>query len=214
MSFSKVVKKYFFKDKTTLLINVIILLFCIIFVIISNISNNKKIQLFTKLNITDFPPYLVDSFNSSIYGLDVKTYKSNTNDKVELRQITLSWKRGTNEKDENKINTIKSRIIKISDRYRELSKSQVDSILADHNDCLIYLYNDQSYMIQEILSIESNLKYLNWFINNLDKLIILERAEIKFTDTQNIIEVIFSSFFLTILFIILINFVRFQREKL
>ena len=69
-------------------------------------------------------------------------------------------------------------------------------------------------MIQEILSIESNLKYLNWFINNLDKLIILERAEIKFTDTQNIIEVIFSSFFLTILFIILINFVRFQREKL
>lgn len=214
MAISKLFKQYFFGSSKTLILNLIIFTFCTIFVIISNNSSNKKIQSHTKIIISDFPPYIVDAFNSSIYGLGVQTYKSTTADKVELRQITLSWKRNDKIKDLQKIDLLKDRIIKIANKYIIFSRDHMKKIMYDFDNCLLYLYNDQSSFPEEVITIEANINYLNWFLENLEKKIIIERNEIKFTDKFNIIDVMFSSLFLSILFIILINFVRFQKSKL
>ena len=214
MTISKLFKQYFFGDSKTLIINFVILIFCTIFVIINNYSFINKTQSHTQIIISDFPPTLIDPFNSSIYDLGIKTYRGSSRDKVELRQITLSWKRNDKDTDLQKVELLKDRIIEITNRYLIFSNDHINKIKQDFDSCLLYMHTDLGSLPDQIIDIESKIKYLSWYQDNLEKLITIKRDEKKFTDKNNIIDVIFSSLFLSILFIILINFVRHQKKNL
>lgn len=212
MSISKLFKKYFFDNKKIIILNFVILVFCTIFVIFSNYLSNIKKTSDTKVLISDFPPVLLDAFNSNLYGLVIENYTSTINKPKELRQITLGWK--TSNKDLQKVELLKKRIVEISDRYLILANKQINNLTRDFEQCLLYLYKNQAYLPEEIIEIEAQINYVVWFKKNLEKLIEIEKSEIKFTNINNIIEVTFSSLFLSFLFIILINFVRIQKKNL
>jgi hypothetical protein len=214
MTISKLFKQYFFGDSKTLIINFVILIFCTIFVIINNYSFINKTQSHTQIIISDFPPTLIDSFNSSIYDLGIKTYRGSSRDKVELREITLSWKRNDKDTDLQKVELLKDRIIEITNRYLIFANDHINKINQDYDSCLLYMHNDLGRLPDLKIDIESKIKYISWYQDNLEKLITIKRDEIKFTNKNNIIDVIFSSLFLSILFIILINFVRHQKKNL
>lgn len=214
MTISKLFKQYFFGDSKTLIINFVILIFCTILVIINNYSFINKTQSHTQIQISDFPPALIDGFNSNIYNLGIQTYRASQSDKVELRQITLSWKRGDKDTDLKKVELLKDRIIEITNRYLIFSNDQINKIKQDFDSCLLYLHTDLGDIPSKVINLESKIKYLNWYLDNIEKLITIKRDEIKFTNKNNIIDVVFSSLFLSILFIILINFVRHQKKNL
>ena len=79
---------------------------------------------------------------------------------------------------------------------------------------MIYLYSRQYEVPYQIIELEANVDYINWFLENKEKHMSLERTEIKFFSNHNMLDVIFSVLFLTFLFSLLVNFVRVQRKKL
>ena len=214
MLLSKIIKKYFFDSNKTILINLIIFIACLTYVVLTNISNNNKLTKTTYVNIENFPPFLVKGFNSTLYGLDINLYQSSNNDNEKLRNIRLSWDRGSKDIDLEKFKSIKNKIETISNRFLYLAQNQIAKINRDYDNCMIYLYSRQYEVPYQIIELEANVDYINWFLENKEKNMSLERTEIKFFSNHNILDVIFSVLFLTFLFSLLVNFVRVQRKKL
>tara|TARA_A100001015_G_C14940060_1_gene692154 strand:+ start:406 stop:1050 length:645 start_codon:yes stop_codon:yes gene_type:complete len=214
MLLSKIIKKYFFDSKKTILINFIIFITCLTYVVLTNISNNNKLTKATYVNIENFPPFLVKGFGSSLYELDINLYQSSNNDNEKLRNIRLSWDRGSKDIDLEKFESIKNKIEIISNRFISLAQNRIVRINKDYDNCMIYLYSEQYEVPYQIIELEANINYINWFLENKEKYLSLERTEIKFFSNHNVLDVIFSVLFLTFLFSLLVNFVRVQRKKL
>lgn len=215
MTLYELIKKYFFGSKNTIIINIAIFIFSLIFVTISKHTTINNQLVVSKLYISDFPPQLIDSFNSSIYDLQLTRYADTERLTDNLRQITLAWKRNDKETDLKRVSIIKERLSYILERYIVLSDIQIKRILNDYDNCLIYLYKDQAKLPRQALETELDIKYVKWFLNNLEKLIMLERKEEKkFYDVVSLFDLLYSTIFISIMFIILINFVRFQKNIL
>ena len=212
MSFLQLIKKYFLESKKTIIINIIIFIFSIVFISLSKFTTLKNQLIVTKLYISDFPPQLIDTFNSDIYDLQLSTYANTERKTDNLRQITLSWKRGNDEEDNKKVNIIKNRLENLINRFIVLSDIQIKRILNDYDNCMIYLYNDQAKLPRQVLETEQDIKYAKWFKKNLNTLVELDRKdEVQFFGIVTILDIIYSTIFITIFFIFLVNFVRFQK---
>ncbi len=212
MSFLQLIKKYFLESKKTIIINIIIFIFSIVFISLSKFTTLKNQLIVTKLYISDFPPQLIDTFNSDIYDLQLSTYANTERKTDNLRQITLSWKRGNDEEDNKKANIIKNRLENLINRFIVLSDIQIKRILNDYDNCMIYLYKDQAKLPRQVLETEQDIKYAKWFKKNLNTLVELDRKdEVQFFGIVTILDIIYSTIFITIFFIFLVNFVRFQK---
>ena len=212
MSFLQLIKKYFLESKKTIIINIIIFIFSLVFISLSKFTTLKNQLIVTKLYISDFPPQLIDTFNSNIYDLQLSTYANTERKTDNLRQITLSWKRENDEEDNKKFNIIKNRLENLINRYIVLSDIQIKRILNDYDNCMIYLYKDQAKLPRQVLEVEQDIEYAKWFKKNLNTLVELDRKdEDKFFGIVTILDIIYSTIFITIFFIFLVNFVRFQK---
>ncbi|MDA9974903.1 hypothetical protein N9E71_03590 [Candidatus Pelagibacter sp.] len=207
-------KKYFIGSKKTIFINLLITIFCFLFVFITNNTIYKKNNKEVELKILDFPHFLSDSLFANLYDLKIKNYFSQKNDDLNFRTLIFSWNKNELENDLKTKKIIKQRIIRISNRYLILLESQIDKIKKDYPDCLIYLYNNMNNLPQEILTAESNRDYVLWFIDNYDKLTSFKKIEANSFKELRIFNIFYSTVFLSILIIIIINFVRFEKEKL
>lgn len=212
MSLLQLIKKYFFGSKKTIIINVIIFIFSLVFISLNKFTAVKNQLVVTKLYISDFPPQLIDTFNSSIYDLQLSTYASPERITDNLRQIMLSWKRGNDEEDNKKFDIIINRLEKLVNRFIVLSEIQIVRILNDYDNCLIYLYKDQAKLPRQVLETEQDIEYAKWFKENLNILVKLDRKdEVNFFSVVTILDIIYSTIFITVFFIFLVNFVRFHK---
>ena len=124
----------------------------------------------------------------------------------------MSWKRENDEEDNKKFNIIKNRLENLINRYIVLSDIQIKRILNDYDNCMIYLYKDQAKLPRQVLEVEQDIEYAKWFKKNLNTLVELDRKdEDKFFGIVTILDIIYSTIFITIFFIFLVNFVRFQK---
>ena len=167
MLLSKIIKKYFFDSNKTILINLIIFIACLTYVVLTNIFNNNKLTKTTYVNIENFPPFLVKGFNSTLlWKLDINLYQSSNNDNEKLRNIRLSWDRGSKDIDLEKFKSIKNKIETISNRFLYLAQNQIAKINRDYDNCMIYLYSRQYEVPYQIIELEAN-----------DYIIVLENKE-------------------------------------